>query len=69
MYVLKKKDGYVFFYGFDNQYHPPRILTSKVRKRLTYYKTLEEAQQTLKRIGNRFEIVQLRVVHPEDERR
>lgn len=66
MYVLKKKDGYVFFYGFDNNYNPPRILTSKIRKRLTYYRTLEEAQQTLKRVGNKFEVVQLKVVWLDD---
>ena len=62
MYVIRRKDKYEYFYGFDNQYHPPKLLTSKFRKRLTYYKTLEETLPVMERIGNDWEVVQLRPV-------
>lgn len=65
MYVIKRRGGHEFFYDFDNHYDPPHLKTSKIRKRLTFYKTIEETLPIMRRIGNDWEVVELRVVRDE----
>ena len=67
MYVIKRRDRHEFFYGFDRQYHPPKLLTSKFKHRLTFYKTVEETLPIMEQLGNGWQVV--RLVRAENERR
>ncbi len=69
MYVIKRRDRHEFFYGFDSNYTPPRLLTSEIRKRLTFFQTAEEALPVVRRIGSDWMVVELRTVRPEHDRR
>ena len=62
MYVIKRRDRHEYFYGFDNHYDPPKVQTSRIRKRLSYYVTFEETLPIIRKLGNGWEVVQLRAV-------
>jgi len=69
VYVIKRRDRHEFFYGFDSNYTPPRLLTSKIRKRLTFYKTIEETLPIMRKIGTDWMVVELRIVKPGEKER
>ena len=57
MYAIRQMDTLRFFWGWDNQYNPPKPKISVHRKLLQYFNTLEEAQQMCRRLGEDYEVV------------
>lgn len=60
MYAIRQADSLRFFWGWDNNWNPPRPRLSVKRKLMQYFNTYEEAEQMLRRLGDNYEIV---IVH------
>ena len=63
MYVIKRRDRHEYFYDFDKRYYPPRVISSRIRKRLTFFKTFEETVPIIRQLGNDWRVVQLKAVY------